>query len=160
MATAESVKAKLIGLIDASNAATGAADTDITAAINNLISGFVGGGVDIKSMKVTPTEVVQAVTLPALIGKQNVILIPRFAPAADMTISGRITGLFLYFQGAFYASTRTLSSNAGWAAMATNEPYGSTKINYSTFHPETGRIGGGGGINGNLVCQEYEIFYW
>ena len=72
MATAESVKAKLIGLIDASNAATGAADTDITAAINNLISGFVGGGVDIKSMKVTPTEVVQSVTLPALIGKQNV----------------------------------------------------------------------------------------
>ena len=160
MATAESVKAKLIGLIDASNAATGAADTDITTAINNLISGFGGGGVDIKSMKVTPTEVVQYVTLPALIGKQNVILIPRFAPAADMTNSGRITGLFLYFQGAFYVSTRTGSSNTGWAAITTNEPYGSPQINYSTFNPETGRIGGGGGANGNLVRQEYEIFYW
>lgn len=160
MATAESVKAKLHGLIDAANAVTGAADTDITAAINNLISGFVGGGVDIKSMTVTPTEVMQHVTLPALIGKQNVILIPRFVPTADMTSSGRIAGLFLYFQGAFYASTRTSSSNAAWAAVATNQPYGATKINYSTFDPETGKIGGGGGFNGDLVCQEYEIFYW
>lgn len=124
--------------------------------------GSGGGGVDIKSMKVTPTEVVQSVTLPALIGKQNVILIPRFAPTADMISSGRIVGLFLYFQGAFYVSTRTASTNASWAPAVTNEPYGATKLLYSTFDPETGKIGGGvgGGSNGELVCQEYEIFYW
>ena len=161
MATADSVKAKLQGLIDAANAVTGTTDTDMTAAVNNLISGFGGGGIDIKSMTVTPSEVVSTVTLPELIGKQNVILIPRFIPTADMVSSGRIAGLGLYFQGAFYASTRTASSNADWAAMATNKPYGSTQINYSTFHPETGEIGGGlGGFNGQLVAQEYEIFYW
>lgn len=160
MATADSVKAKLQGLIDAANAVTGTADTDMTAAVNSLISGFGGGGADIKSMTVTPAEVVNTVTLPELIGKQNVILIPRFIPTADMVSSGRIAGLFLYFQGAFYVSTRTASTNAAWAAAATDKPYGSTKMNYSTFLLETGTIGGGGGVNGQMVAQPYEIFYW
>lgn len=42
MATAESVAAKLEGLISAANATTGKTDADLTTAINSLISGFGG----------------------------------------------------------------------------------------------------------------------
>lgn len=163
MATADSVKAKLQGLIDAANAVTGTADTDMTAAVNNLISGFGGGGIDIKSMTVTPAEAVSTVTLPELIGKQNVILIPRFIPAANMVSSGRIAGFGLYFQGAFYIHTRTQSSNTTWGAAAIAAPYGSSQNTYGyfTFDPETGEIGGGiAPANGQMVAQPYEIFYW
>lgn len=44
MATAESVKAKIQGLIDQSNEATGKEDTDLTAAVGSLIAGFGQGG--------------------------------------------------------------------------------------------------------------------
>lgn len=44
MATAESVKAKLQGLIGLANTTTGKADTDLTAAVNALIAGFGQGG--------------------------------------------------------------------------------------------------------------------
>ncbi|MBQ4040301.1 MAG: hypothetical protein IJO77_03745 [Oscillospiraceae bacterium] len=40
MATAESVKSKLQGLIDKANSITGNADTDLTAAVDALIAGY------------------------------------------------------------------------------------------------------------------------
>ncbi len=43
MATADSVKTKIQGLIDVANAATGKTDTDLTAAIGALVAGFGGG---------------------------------------------------------------------------------------------------------------------
>lgn len=43
MATAESVAAKLQALITAANATTGKTDTDLTTAVDSLISGFGGG---------------------------------------------------------------------------------------------------------------------
>lgn len=43
MATAEGIKAKLQGLIEAANAATGNADADLTAAVNSLILGYGSG---------------------------------------------------------------------------------------------------------------------
>lgn len=44
MATAESVKTKIQGLISQSNEATGKEDTDLTAAVGSLIAGFGQGG--------------------------------------------------------------------------------------------------------------------
>lgn len=44
MATAESVKAKIQGLIDTANEATGNGDTDLTAAVGALVAGFGQGG--------------------------------------------------------------------------------------------------------------------
>ena len=43
MATADSVKNKIQGLIDSANASTGNADTDLTSAVNSLIEGFGQG---------------------------------------------------------------------------------------------------------------------
>lgn len=44
MATAESVKNKLQGLIDTANATTGKEDVTLTAAVSSLVDGFGGGG--------------------------------------------------------------------------------------------------------------------
>lgn len=44
MATADSVKAKMQGLIDTANAKTGGNDTTLTGAVNALIAGFGQGG--------------------------------------------------------------------------------------------------------------------
>jgi hypothetical protein len=43
MVTADGVKAKIQGLIDAANAITGNDDTSLTAAVNTLIAGFESG---------------------------------------------------------------------------------------------------------------------
>lgn len=44
MATAESVKAKIQGLIATGNAKTGKSDGDLTSVVNSLVSGYGGGG--------------------------------------------------------------------------------------------------------------------
>lgn len=44
MATAESVKGKIQGLIDSANAATGNTDADLSTAVGSLIAGFGQGG--------------------------------------------------------------------------------------------------------------------
>ena len=44
MATAESVKGKIQGLIDSANAATGNTDADLSTAVGSLIAGFEQGG--------------------------------------------------------------------------------------------------------------------
>lgn len=46
MATADSVKAKIQGLIDSSNETTGQNDTDLTSAVNHLKEGYGQGGGD------------------------------------------------------------------------------------------------------------------
>lgn len=54
MATAESVKAKIRGLIDAANTATGSTDADLTTAVSTLVDGYgkgSGGEEDIEAMK-------------------------------------------------------------------------------------------------------------
>lgn len=57
MATAESVKEKLQGLIGLANTATGNTDTDLTAAVNALIAGFgQGGGSGVKVTEYIVTE--------------------------------------------------------------------------------------------------------
>ena len=51
MASVESVKAKLNGLIDSANAVTGKKDGDLTSAVNSLIAGF--GGQEDSAQKIT-----------------------------------------------------------------------------------------------------------
>ena len=56
MATAQSVKEKLLGLIDIANGATGGGDTDLTSAISALAAGFGKGGSDVKTTEFEITE--------------------------------------------------------------------------------------------------------
>lgn len=55
MATADSVKEKIQGLIDKANGATGRADADMTSAVDALISGYGQGG-DTPSGSISITE--------------------------------------------------------------------------------------------------------
>lgn len=50
MATADSVKVKIQGLIDQSNATTGNTDADLTTAVGALIAGFGQGGGDVAEL--------------------------------------------------------------------------------------------------------------
>ena len=72
MVTAESVKAKLQGLINLANNTTGKTDTDLTAAVNALIAGFGQGGgssggtssFEVTEGTITPTTQSQTLRLP------------------------------------------------------------------------------------------------
>lgn len=58
MATADSVKAKIQGLIDQSNATTGNTDADLTTAVISLIAGFgAGGGGGIGAIKFVDEDI-------------------------------------------------------------------------------------------------------
>ena len=50
MVTADSVKSKIRGLIDKSNAKTGHTDADLTTAVNTLIDGFGQGGASLPTL--------------------------------------------------------------------------------------------------------------
>lgn len=54
MATAESVKAKIQGLIDTANDTTGNADKDLTAAVGALVAGYGAGGGSEEGFNLTP----------------------------------------------------------------------------------------------------------
>ena len=60
MATADSVKNKIQGLINTANATTGKADTDLTSAVGALIAGFGqgggGGASGLYAAKITPAN--------------------------------------------------------------------------------------------------------
>ena len=84
MATAESVKAKLQGLIDAANATTGGIDADLTAAVQSLIAGFGQGGgtgnLTIVSGTFTPTENTSECRITGLAGSPSAFaLAPAFS---------------------------------------------------------------------------------
>lgn len=66
MATAESVKAKIQGLINTVNSTTGGADTDLTAAVNTLVAGFGSGGgaFEVTEGTITPTSATQSLRIP------------------------------------------------------------------------------------------------
>ncbi len=78
MATADSVKAKMQGLIDSANAKTGASDATLTAAVNTLIAGFGSGGGSgasgIYMAKVTPAESVGGLTVQHNLGTTDILL--------------------------------------------------------------------------------------
>lgn len=56
MATAESVLAKIQALINSSNSTTGGSDTNLTAAINALITGYNAGGIDTSDATATASD--------------------------------------------------------------------------------------------------------
>ncbi|MBQ8831297.1 MAG: hypothetical protein IJ017_06835 [Oscillospiraceae bacterium] len=67
MATAESVKSKIQGLIDTANEATGGTDTDLTAAVKTLVAGFGQGGsgaFEVTEGTITPTSNTQTLRIP------------------------------------------------------------------------------------------------
>jgi len=74
MATAESVKSKLTGLLASANAATGNADADLTAAVNALIEGYgQGGASNIYMAQITPAENISTLTIEHNLGTSDIL---------------------------------------------------------------------------------------
>ena len=97
MVTAESVKAKLQGMISLANATTGKTDTDLTAAVNALIAGFgqggsSGGASGIYMAKVTPASDVGKMSINHNLGTTDILLVAAWAETlGDITPSAAAT---------------------------------------------------------------------
>ena len=120
MATAESVKAKLQGLIDAANATTGGIDADLTAAVQSLIAGFGQGGgtgnLTIVSGTFTPTEDTTECRITGLAGSPSAFaLAPAFSDQEAYNGVAKLLA-FIWVRGV-WALFRT---NAGGTSGATD----------------------------------------
>jgi hypothetical protein len=98
MATAESVKAKIQGLIDQSNEATGKTDPDLTSAVGSLISGYgqgggpSGGASGIYMAKITPATNTNEMSINHNLGTTDILLVAVWAETlGDITPSVNIT---------------------------------------------------------------------
>lgn len=105
MVTAESVKAKLQGLISLANATTGKTDTDLTAAVNALIAGFgqggsSGGASGIYMAKITPASDVNRLQVVHNMGTTDILFAACFAETL-----GDITPTKNGTMARFYAKT-------------------------------------------------------
>lgn len=113
MVTAESVKAKLQGLISLANATTGKTDTDLTAAVNALIAGFGQGGSSggtsgIYMAKITPAEDVNDFTVTHNLGTTDILLAACFAESLGDIVPDNGRGL-----GAVWAKTEIPNNRGG-----------------------------------------------
>lgn len=90
MATADSVKNKIQGLINTANATTGKADTDLTSAVGALIAGFGqggggggssgGGASGIYMAKITPAEYSASdITITHNLGTTDILYVALWA---------------------------------------------------------------------------------
>ena len=119
MATAESVKAKLQGLIDAANATTGGVDADLTAAVQSLIAGFGQGGgtgnLTIVRGTFTPAENTGTCRITGLAGSPSAFaLVPAFSEEEAYNGVAKILG-FVWVRGAY---TMFRTNSGGTAAAA------------------------------------------
>ncbi len=119
MATAESVKAKIQGLINTVNSTTGGDDTDLTAAVNALIAGFGQGG---GGVKVTEYVVTENADRGLWLNEQNIKLVKGlnllisskfdYTEASVTYVQGAMSMLFLLWDGvAGTFTTSTIGAN-------------------------------------------------
>jgi len=149
MATAESVKGKLEGLIAKANGVTGKADSTLTQAVNALIAGFgQEGGGTVQTGSVTPAENLREVNLTVNGTCSNLVLyrvsdelIPdqrtlRLLVAIDLkTVGGN----------SWYYSERSSNYGDGWGYGGGS--YGDSGVTFSEgginiyIYPESGTFG-------------------
>ena len=107
MATADSVKAKIQGLIASANAKTGNTDADLTTAVNALITGFGQGGGGSsggaewkKVVSYTPTSATYLTTMLfdnlELTASYSSGIIISYGNSDTATQSGNFMGVFVY----------------------------------------------------------------
>lgn len=152
MATADSVKAKIQGLIDQSNATTGNTDADLTTAVGALIAGFgQGGGGGISAVKFIDV---------------------------DITVEESTTTAVTYTVDGLELDTSVVNPPGYYAAFSTHECYVAFITRKEITGEESGNVpykasmcvmqgnssrtktllNTSGGGSGNIVTQQYGIY--
>ena len=130
MVTAESVKAKLQGLINTANDATGAGDANLTAAVSTLIAGFGQGGGS--GVKMTEYVITEDADRSLWLNEQNIKLVKGvnllvsskvgYADANWTNAQGAICFVLILWDGVAFTTTTAVHTNSpkshirGWAA--------------------------------------------
>lgn len=104
MATADSVKAKLQGLIDAANATTGNADADLTTAVNALVAGFgqSGGSSEMETQWIAAIERVEANPVTGIPAGVTIIGDCAFYKCTILALTSLPAGVTRIGSNAFY----------------------------------------------------------
>ena len=144
MATAESVKAKLQGLIDTANATTGGIDADLTAAVQSLIAGFGQGGgtgnLTVVSGTFTPAENTNDCRITGLAGSPSAFaLAPAFSAQEAYNGVAKLLG-FIWVRGvwAIFRTNAGGTSGAadGWSMFSLE----SFTIHEDDYKPTSGQV--------------------
>ena len=132
MATAESVKSKIQGLIDTANKATGNSDTDLTTAINALVAGFGQGGSGggesgIYMAQITPASDIDELSVIHNLGTTDILAAVCWAESfGDIapTIDGAVANVYLKSSIPFRQSSTVNHENmivyAKWSVSNAN----------------------------------------
>ena len=154
MATADSVKAKMQGLIDSANAKTGGNDTTLTGAVSALIAGFGQGGGSsdgtsgVYIAKITPESNAEQITVNHNLGTTDILfaailvetlgdIVPTFNGTlakfcAKSDIPLRITSTEnhdRFNNGVFYNTTNAIAQPSSISSLA----YTDRVIDENTF---------------------------
>lgn len=118
MVTAESVKAKLQGLIGKANGVTGRSDGTLTQAVAALIAGFGQGGTAVQTGSFTPAENLTGIALPVEGACSNVALwrVSTELPG-EVRILQRFIGLDLSKAGPGLSCWHTWASNGSGTTL-------------------------------------------
>ena len=132
MATAESVKSKIQGLIDTANAATGGVDADLTSAVNTLVAGFGSGGSGggengIYMAQITPASDIGELSVIHNLGTTDILAAVCWAESfGDIapTIDGAVANVYLKSSIPFRQSSTVNHENmiayARWSVSNAN----------------------------------------
>ena len=156
MATAESVKAKIQGLITQANEATGNADTNLTAAVNALIARCgQGGGNQVETGRFV-VDSTKTITIPCAF-EPDVIVITREEP---LNTEGDVIGIVEFriiknwFSGGRYVSANGATTAIDGLSEWSPSGYGSFGLSYAD-----GVISGRLALNGRNLQVGYTYNY-
>ena len=146
MATAESVKGKIQGLIDSANAATGNTDADLSTAVGALVAGFgQGGGSSMESGELTITDYYK-IAIPVSSKKTHVVIYPKTFEDEEHN-TGR-NSYILSVEGYAQIEIRKGGFTCMIAAQDVNTVFGETEITFN------------GGSYAPYNLGEYYWFAW
>ena len=183
MATADSVKNKIQGLINTANATTGKADTDLTSAVGALIAGFGqggsggGGASGLYAAKITPAEDVSTITVEHNLGTTDLLLAAvwaetfgDFVPSSNQSVGNlwvktdiptRVTSSENRENYEAYWSYSTSTGNINSAGMKNASGYIRNPTEKDTFNIKAGSSSSArfyGGVTYTVIVIAASVF--
>lgn len=154
MATADSVKAKIQSVITRANTTTGNTDSDLTSAVNSLISGYAqSGDYQLQSKTVSPSTSVQNVTPDngyyglSQVKVNAMATATQATPSISVSSAGLITASATQTAGYVTAGTKSATKQLTTQAAKTVTPTTSNQTAVSSGVYTTGAVTVAGDAN-------------